>query len=136
MPPAARRAPFVGHIPTPAEQHADWLRLLRPDGPFVALPVLTEVFPQGLDTVAPETQQRLRQAWEEVQEDPALLRHGWERLILDELLGWAPGLREGAALPESVRAGANTRTRCWWDPARTAPPHVSSSSVHPAGATP
>ncbi|MFF6927645.1 Eco57I restriction-modification methylase domain-containing protein [Streptomyces californicus] len=108
MPPAARRAPFVGHIPTPAEQHADWLRLLRPDGPFVALPVLTEVFPQGLDTVAPETQQRLRQAWEEVQEDPALLRHGWERLILDELLGWAPGLREGAALPESVRAGANT----------------------------
>ncbi|MGW0646367.1 Eco57I restriction-modification methylase domain-containing protein [Streptomyces badius] len=108
MPPAARRAPVLGHIPTPAEQHAEWLRLLRPDGPFIALPVLTEVFPQGLDTVPTETRQRLRQAWEEVQEDPALLRHGWERLILDELLGWTPGLREGAAVPESVRAGANT----------------------------
>ncbi|MBM7441793.1 Eco57I restriction-modification methylase domain-containing protein [Streptomyces sp. HB132] len=108
MPPANRRAPVTGHIPTPAEQHEEWLRLLRPDGPFVSLPVLTDVFPQGLDTVPPETVRRMRQAWEEVQEDPALLRHGWERLILGELLGWTPGLREGAALPESVRAGANT----------------------------
>ncbi|MFH8756608.1 Eco57I restriction-modification methylase domain-containing protein [Streptomyces atroolivaceus] len=107
MPPAPRRVP-VGHIPTPADQHTDWLRLLRPDGPFVSLPVLTEVFPQGLDTVPKETLQRLRQAWDEVQEDQALLRHSWERLILGELLGWTPGLREGAALPESVRAGANT----------------------------
>ncbi|MFJ8448388.1 Eco57I restriction-modification methylase domain-containing protein [[Kitasatospora] papulosa] len=108
MPPANRRAPVTGHIPTPVEQHEEWLRLLRPDGPFVSLPVLTDVFPQGLDTVPPETVRRMRQAWEEVQEDPALLRHGWELLILGELLGWTPGLREGAALPESVRAGANT----------------------------
>ncbi|MDX3328033.1 hypothetical protein PV405_25800 [Streptomyces sp. ME02-6979-3A] len=108
MPPANRRAPVTGHVPTPVEQHEEWLRLLRPDGPFVSLPVLTDVFPQGLDTVPPETVRRMRQAWEEVQEDPALLRHGWERLILGELLGWTPGLREGAALPESVRAGANT----------------------------
>ncbi|WP_405389130.1 hypothetical protein OG596_15115 [Streptomyces sp. NBC_01102] len=107
MPPATRRVP-VGHIPTPADQHTDWLRMLRPDGPFVSLPVLTEVFPQGLDTVPKETLQRLRQAWDEVQEDQALLRHSWERLILGELLGWTPGLREGAALPESVRAGANS----------------------------
>ncbi|MFB7209845.1 Eco57I restriction-modification methylase domain-containing protein [Streptomyces sp. NPDC056255] len=107
MPPAPRRPP-VGHIPTPADQHTDWLRLLRPDGPFISLSVLTEVFPQGLDTVPKETLQRLRQAWDEVQEDPALLRHGWERLILGELLSWTPGLREGAALPESVRAGANS----------------------------
>ncbi|MFE2025275.1 type IIL restriction-modification enzyme MmeI [Streptomyces hygroscopicus] len=108
MPPAARRRPIAGHIPTPAEQHEDWLRLLRPDGPFIALPVLTEVFPQGLDTVPDTTRARVRQAWEEVQEDPALLGHGWERLILGELLGWTPGLREGAALPESLRAAAHT----------------------------
>ncbi|MFJ9886312.1 Eco57I restriction-modification methylase domain-containing protein [Streptomyces sp. NPDC091287] len=125
MPPAARRAPVPGHIPTPAEQHAEWLRLLRPDGPFIALPVLTEAFPQGLDTVPTETRQRLRQAWEEVQEDPALLRHGWERLILDELLGWTPGLREGAAVPESVRAGANTPDAVLVGPG----PHGQSSRV-------
>ncbi|MGW5444966.1 Eco57I restriction-modification methylase domain-containing protein [Streptomyces asiaticus] len=108
MPPAARRRPVAGHIPTPAEQHEDWLRLLRPDGPFIALPVLADVFPQGLDTVSDTVRPRIRQAWEEVQEDPALLGHGWERLILGELLGWTPGLRQGAALPESLRAGADT----------------------------
>ncbi|MEU2222018.1 type IIL restriction-modification enzyme MmeI [Streptomyces sp. NPDC018347] len=109
MPPAARKKfPPKGHVPTPEEQHEEWLKLLRPDGPFISLPVLKEVFPQGLDDVQEGLRPRLRQAWAEVQEDPALLRHGWERLILGELLGWTPGLREGAALPPTLRAGANT----------------------------
>lgn len=105
----ARRVPPKGSVPTPAQQHEDWLRLLRPDGPFVSLPVLVGAFPQGLDTIPPQTWERLRQAWAEVQEDPALLRSAWETFVLAELLGWrAPGLREGAAIPESLRAGANT----------------------------
>ncbi|MEW1862773.1 DNA methyltransferase [Streptomyces sp. NPDC088194] len=112
MPPAARtsrRIPPKGSVPTPAQQHEDWLRLLRPDGPFLSLPVLVDAFPQGLDTVPPETWERLRQAWAEVQEDPALLRSAWETFVLAELLGWrAPGLREGAAIPESLCAGVNT----------------------------
>jgi len=107
--PAARKFPPKGSVPTPAEQHEDWLRLLRPDGPFVSLPVLVGAFPQGLDTIPPETWAKLRQAWAEVQEDPALLRPAWEKLVLTELIGWrAPGLREGAAIPESLHAGANT----------------------------
>ncbi|MEU1691398.1 DNA methyltransferase, partial [Streptomyces hirsutus] len=108
-PAARKKLPPKGSVPTPAEQHADWLRLLRPDGPFVSLPVLVGAFPQGLDTVPDDTWARLRQAWAEVQEDPQLLRSSWERFVLTELLGWrAPGLREGAAIPESLRAGANT----------------------------
>ncbi|MFD6996269.1 Eco57I restriction-modification methylase domain-containing protein [Streptomyces mirabilis] len=107
--PAARKFPPKGSVPTPAEQHEDWLRLLRPDGPFVSLPVLVGAFPQGLDTIPPETWVKLRQAWAEVQEDPALLRSAWEKFVLTELIGWrAPGLREGAAIPESLHAGANT----------------------------
>ncbi|WP_217140445.1 Eco57I restriction-modification methylase domain-containing protein [Streptomyces sp. AC627_RSS907] len=105
----ARKVPPKGSVPTPDQQHEDWLRLLRPDGPFVSLPVLVGAFPQGLDTIPPQTWGRLRQAWAEVQEDPALLRSAWETFVLTELLGWrAPGLREGAAIPESLRAGANT----------------------------
>ncbi|WP_208876118.1 Eco57I restriction-modification methylase domain-containing protein [Streptomyces armeniacus] len=104
-------------MPAPAEQHEEWLRLLRPDGPFIALPVLTETFPQGLDTVPDTTRARIRQAWAEVQEDPALLGHGWERLVLSELLGWKPGLREGATLPESLRAGAHTPHAVLFGPA-------------------
>ncbi|WP_051814658.1 type IIL restriction-modification enzyme MmeI [Streptomyces iakyrus] len=109
MPPAARKKlPPKGHIPTPDEQHEEWLKLLRPDGPFLSLPVLMAVFPQGLDDVADGLRPRLRQAWAEVQGDPALLRPAWERLVLGELLGWTPGLRDGAALPPTLRAGANT----------------------------
>ena len=33
------------------QRHAEWVGLLRPDGPFIAVPVLTEAFPQYLDTV-------------------------------------------------------------------------------------
>ncbi|MEW2401771.1 DNA methyltransferase [Streptomyces sp. NPDC046862] len=108
--PAARRKfPPKGSVPTPTEQHEDWLRLLRPDGPFVSLPVLVSAFQTGLDTIPDDVRARLRQAWAEVQEDPALLRSSWERFVLTELLDWrAPGLREGAAIPESLRAGANT----------------------------
>ena len=107
--PAARKFPPKGSVPTPAEQHEDWLRLLRPDGPFVSLPVLVGAFPQGLDTIPPKTWAKLRQAWAEVQEDPALLRPAWEKFVLTELIGWrAPGLRDGAAIPESLHAGANT----------------------------
>lgn len=123
MPPAAKkRMPPKGKVPTPAEQHEDWLRLLRPDGPFVSLPVLVGAFPQGLDTVPAETWTRLRQAWAEVQEDPALLRHAWEKLVLDELLGWrSPGLRDGAAIPDSLRAGANTPDAVLLGPGESGP---------------
>ncbi|MEU9448069.1 DNA methyltransferase [Streptomyces sp. NPDC048277] len=108
MPPAARKFPPKAAQQTPAQQHEEWLQLLRPDGPFIALPVLTEVLPQGLDTVETEQRARIRQAWAEVQEDPALLGPAWQQLITGELLGWTPGLREGAAIPEALRAGENT----------------------------
>ncbi|WP_156725260.1 Eco57I restriction-modification methylase domain-containing protein [Streptomyces apocyni] len=109
MPPVTRRFPPRGaHSGSPAQQHEELLQLLRPDGPFIALPVLTEAFAQGLDTVSTDVRQRLRDAWSQVEQDPALLNHRWQQLVLDELLGWTPGLREGAALPETLRAGANT----------------------------
>ncbi|MDH6488702.1 DNA methyltransferase [Streptomyces sp. SAI-127] len=123
MPPAARTArkfPPKGSVPTPTEQHEDWLRLLRPDGPFVSLPVLVGAFSTGLDTIPPETWTRLRQAWAEVQEDPALLRPAWEKFVLTELIGWrAPGLRDGGQIPESLHAGANTPDAVLLGPGRS-----------------
>lgn len=108
-PAAGKKRPPKGSVPTPAEQHEDWLRLLRPDGPFISLPVLVAAFQNGLDTLPDGVPARLRQAWAEVQEDPDLLRASWERLVLTEVLDWrAPGLKEGAAIPESLHAGGNT----------------------------
>ncbi|GLZ09551.1 hypothetical protein Acsp03_70170 [Actinomadura sp. NBRC 104412] len=82
MPPRTRRP-----AQTVAEQHAEWLGLLRPDGPFLALPVLVEALPQGLDVVPAETRDEIRQAWGQVQEDPDLLLPGWYDRVLRNLLG-------------------------------------------------
>lgn len=72
--------------PTADEQHSEWLNLLRADGPFLALPVLSHVFGQGLDTVPQQTRQRMKQAWAEVCEAPDVLTPGWQELVLGELL--------------------------------------------------
>ncbi|TDE34189.1 type IIL restriction-modification enzyme MmeI [Actinomadura sp. 6K520] len=82
MPPRTRRP-----AQTVPEQHAEWLGLLRPDGPFLALPVLVEVLPQGLETVPAETRDEIRQAWGQVQDDPDLLLPGWYDRVLRTLLG-------------------------------------------------
>ena len=95
-----------GKPPTVAQLHAEWLGLLRPDGPFIAIPVLTEAFPQFLDTVPDDTLAKIRQAWAEVQEAPDLLTPAWAELVLTDLLGYTPAmLAEGGALPEDLRTG-------------------------------
>jgi hypothetical protein len=35
--------------PSVSRHHADWLSLVEVSGPFVSLPVLMRVFPQGLE---------------------------------------------------------------------------------------
>ncbi|GAB1425915.1 hypothetical protein MASR2M16_31490 [Thauera terpenica] len=48
--------------------HHDWLALIEISGPFLAVPVLTEVFPQGLEELDGSKRKRLRQAYEEWRE--------------------------------------------------------------------
>ncbi|MGB7797653.1 MAG: DNA methyltransferase [Pseudonocardiaceae bacterium] len=103
-------------LQSPAEQHAEWLSLLRPEGPFLALPVLTAALPQGLDTVPDTTRTRIRQAWAEVSEAPDLLGPAWQELIIGELLRYpAAALHEEAAQrgvrPDAVICGPNAVTR-------------------------
>jgi len=69
--------------------HHDWLALIEISGPFLAVPVLTEAFPQGLEELDGIKRKRLRQAyeeWREAQEtdDPqfAELHAAW----IDEVL--------------------------------------------------
>ncbi|MBL6280228.1 hypothetical protein JMF97_29105 [Micromonospora fiedleri] len=93
------------------EQHAEWLGLLRPEGPFLTVPVLVEALPHGLDTVPEEVRNRIRQGWAEVQEAPDLLGPAWTELILGELLNYPSSARsEGVAggngfQPELVLSG-------------------------------
>lgn len=48
--------------------HNDWLSLIEVSGPFLAVPVLTEAFPQGLEELDGIERKRLRQAYEEWRE--------------------------------------------------------------------
>jgi hypothetical protein len=49
-------------------QHHDWLALIEISGPFLAVPVLKEAFPQGLEELDGTKRKRFRQAYEEWRE--------------------------------------------------------------------
>jgi len=75
------------------ERHTDWLSLVEHTGPFLALPVLESVFPQGLDVVEAGVRRRLRSAYDEWREaidesDPQLeeFHREWVKLVFEELL--------------------------------------------------
>ncbi|MQS37636.1 DNA methyltransferase [Streptomyces katsurahamanus] len=88
---------------TPIEQHAEWLNLLRPDGPFPSAKILADAFPQGLDVVDTPMRARLRQAWAELQAEPTTLCSAWQQLVLEELLGYrGQALRQGTMLPRDL----------------------------------
>ena len=65
-----RRRTLGGDRKTIAQRHAEWACSLRADGPFIAIPVLAEAFPQYLDEVPADTLDKLRLAWAEVERGP------------------------------------------------------------------
>lgn len=88
----------------------EWLNLIEVSGPFLAVPVLRDVFPQGLEALPSGRPQRLRRTYEEWRDavdmdDPDLpaLHAAWiddvlvTALEMDETV-----LRKGATLPEKL----------------------------------
>ncbi|MGI6656333.1 MAG: Eco57I restriction-modification methylase domain-containing protein [Desulfobulbus sp.] len=74
-------------------KHAEWLSLIEISGPFLTVPILDKVFPQGLEAVETPRRRKLGAAYEEWreavdQEDKLLpeLHREWVRLVLTELL--------------------------------------------------
>lgn len=51
-----------------SDLHHDWLSLIEISGPFLAVPVLKDAFPQGLEELNASKRKRLRQAYEEWRE--------------------------------------------------------------------
>src|SRR5215470_8774730 len=71
-----------------ARHHAEWLSLIEVSGPFLSMPVLLQVFPQGLDAHDPELSRLLRMAYDEwadnqagARPDPAIHTQ-WLRFVL------------------------------------------------------
>ena len=140
-------------VPAPAktisQRHAEWVGLLRPDGPFIAVPVLAEAFPQYLDTIPDDTLDKLRLAWSEVTESPDTLTVAWSDLVLREvsrLLAATARRRPRPARRPDDRPRRDTRRhrlrpRREWRPGRapaasTAAPTTRTSRRRPDSSSP
>jgi len=77
-----------------ARHHIEWIQLTEVSGPFLSLPVLLRVFPQGLERHDSEHFRYLKAAFEEWQDnqrglspDPAI-HEEWVRFVITETLEW------------------------------------------------
>ena len=94
-----------------SRHHTEWLSLIEVSGPFLSVPVLERVFPQGLDAHDPDHVRVLRLAFDEWEENrdsdsprPAIHRE-WIRFVLKETLGLpSEVLAEGQDIPQTLKA--------------------------------
>src|SRR6266496_5942035 len=94
-----------------ARHHAEWLSLIEISGPFLSMPVLLDIFPQGLDTHDPNLSRVLRMAYDEwadnqsgAHPDPAIHTQ-WLRFVLSSVLEMPREvLADGPALPAGLSA--------------------------------
>jgi hypothetical protein len=90
--------------------HNEWLTLVPNSGPFLSLPVLTQVFPQGLDAHESDHARHLRMAFEEWDDNQSGRRpytgihRQWIKLVLAETLGFEETLAEGQAIPQTLKS--------------------------------
>jgi hypothetical protein len=93
-----------------ARHHAEWLSLIEVSGPFLSLPVLLRVFPQGLDAHDAEHARSLRMAfaeWRDNQAGPrpsAAVHDAWIRFVLTQTLGLDDRVVvEGQEVPQALQ---------------------------------
>jgi len=115
--------------------HAEWLSLIEVSGPFLSMPVLMRVFPQGLDPREPEKAKELHLAYEEwLQKPNEPGRHqAWIRFVLTRFLEFPESLvLERQSIPYGIEAYmAEYGERLRPDYAIVAPPgHVAAGKPH------
>lgn len=115
--------------------HVEWLSLIEVSGPFLSMPVLMRIFPQGLDPREPEKARELRLAYEEWLEKPnAPGRHqAWVRFVLARFLEFPENLTlERQLIPYGIEAHmAEYGEMLRPDYAVVAPPgHISAGKLH------
>lgn len=93
-----------------AKHHNEWLSLLDISGPFLSLPVLMRVYPQGLDAHDAEASREARLAHEEWLDDQQGLRPDpamhtlWVRYVFERLLEFSgETIAEGVAVASTLR---------------------------------
>jgi hypothetical protein len=82
-------------------RHA-WMDLIATSGPFLTLPVVNRVFPDGLPTVPVRDRSTLRVAVETMLDSGGATRREAITLLLREVLNWGPRLLEGDQIPANL----------------------------------
>jgi hypothetical protein len=106
--------------PSPAELHRAWLELVETDGPFLAVPPLKRVWPQGIPALDRDRLDALRaakpgfeHAWEALDlapdDDAAQAkfrdeRDAWVQTVLRDVVGWRESLDWGPEAAPGVVA--------------------------------
>lgn len=86
------------------EQHRQWLQLVETEGPFLSIPVLTRVYPQGITPLdagvlgeLKEAKAPFEQAWDAWDRDGDApldsywsARDAWVDLVIARVFGWGP----------------------------------------------
>ncbi|HEV2809780.1 MAG TPA: DNA methyltransferase [Acidimicrobiales bacterium] len=91
------------------EQHEDWLNLVDPEAPWLSLPVVKRVFPNGLDPTPSEVRAEHKARWygddELTAARTAADRSDYLTWLLADVLGWGTDYVTGDALPDDLAAG-------------------------------
>jgi hypothetical protein len=91
-----------------ARDHTEWLSLVETSGPFLSLPVLLRVFPQGLEHRDASRAAALREAYEDWLDRGATssgIHQAWIRHVLTNLLEWPDNyIAEGQSIPAGLEA--------------------------------
>lgn len=97
MSPAKRRFNRSGRRPSTTE----WLELLATEGPFLAAPVVKEVWPGGLPALDKELVVRLRDANTLLEASPGT-RDAFVRYVLTDFLAWGQNLLGAGHVPPNL----------------------------------
>ncbi len=85
-----------------ARRRHGWLELLQSSGPFLTLPVVDRVFPNGLPAVPARRRAELRAAVAAMLDSRGHGRHWLVRTLLCDVLGWGTHLLIDTAVPDSL----------------------------------
>ena len=97
MSPGKRRFNHHGRRPSTTE----WLELLATEGPFLAAPVVKEVWPGGLPALDKDLVGRLRDASTLLDASPGT-RDSFVKYVLADFLGWGENLLGAGHVPPTL----------------------------------
>jgi len=98
----ARQRRSAGGVGEEIRRRHAWLELLQISGPFLTLPVVHRVFPNGLPPVPVQERARLRALVSAMLDDHGASRHAVIHTMLHDVLDWQQHLQIDSGIPDTL----------------------------------